>query len=367
MVVEILKILTITCHRSYNYGAILQAYALQQYILSKGVETEIIDYYPLYLREPRDEISKSKIKSIIWKIYRYPDFLRGEKVFGDFIKKYIRLTDACYRTYDELEKNAPYADYYFTGSDQVWNFNMENGNDDSYFLGFVKDNFKKCSYAASMPVDEMTEIQKERFKLLLKDYYAISVRETTAKLMLETAGISDIATVLDPVYLLTAEQWRNLSYEFDKKEPYVLVYGFNSNRQIISYAKNLAKRKKCKLYVINSMIIDYRIRGNRHFTHISPNLFISLFDNADYVVTNSFHGLAFSLIFQKEFYVFSKTTGGNSRLLDMLELVNLKRRLITNNETDCDNIDYRMVHNLLNKEIEKSKKFINNIIDREYK
>src|SRR5690554_3017239 len=120
------KVLTITCHRTQNYGAILQTYALAKYLSSQGFEVEVIDYCPS---------SKSK-KNILKRIGSYfirkPDYFKGKKTFGSFLNKYIKLTDKKYYSYEQLKECPPIADAYIVGSDQVWNCNMQNGNDDSY-------------------------------------------------------------------------------------------------------------------------------------------------------------------------------------------------------------------------------------------
>lgn len=346
-----MKVLTITCHRPYNYGTVLQAYALQHYLESVGVETSIIDYYPDYQRKKTDV---NWIVKIIWSLYRMPDFIFGKRVFGKFLKDNIRLTRQ-YKTLDELKSCPPNADGIIVGSDQVWNYNIHK--DDTYYLTFAPENCFKAAYAASIAQDSIPKDMKPLYQRRLQGFKKIAVREKTAERLLAELGCENVTTVLDPVFLLSADDWmKNIAdTPFDKNE-YVLMYAFNCTKEIADYAIGYARRNKKKLYIINTMINDYRFRCDHHFWNCSPNRFVSLFRNADAVVTNSFHGLSFSIIFKKQVHVFSKHTGGNSRLFDMMQELNLP------NCKGGVKIDYEEVYKVLNEKIKYSKSVITEIL-----
>jgi hypothetical protein len=346
-----MKILTITCHRPYNYGAVLQAYALQHYLESIGVETAVIDYYPDYQRSKTDV---NLMVKIIWCLYRLPDFIVGKRVFGKFLKDNIRLTRQ-YKTLDELKSCPPKADGVIAGSDQIWNYNIHK--DDTYYLTFVPENCFKAAYAASIAQDSIPKEMKPLYQRRLQGFKKIAVREKTAERLLTELGCENVTTVLDPVFLLSADEWTsNIADTTFEEKGYVLMYAFNCTKEIADYAIDYARKNKKKLYIINTMINDYRFRCDHHYWNCSPNIFVSLFKNADAVVTNSFHGLSFSIIFKKQVYVFSKHTGGNSRLFDMMQELNLS------NCKDGVEIDYKEVYKVLNEKIKYSKSVITEIL-----
>lgn len=346
-----MKVLTITCHRPYNYGAILQAYALQHYLESHGIDTAIIDYLPDYQRK---RVNGNLFVRMIWYLYRMPDFFVGKYVFGRFIKDNIRLTRQ-YRTLEELKSCPPEADGIIAGSDQIWNYNIHN--DDTYYISFAPEKCFKASYAASIAQDVIPEQLKQVYKRRLQGFKMITVREKTAECLLKNIGCENVTTVLDPVFLLSAREWTDniVDLSFTKKG-YILMYAFNCTKEIADYARNLAKKSQKKLYIINTMVNDYRFRCDNHFWNCTPNRFVSLFKNADAIVTNSFHGLSFSIIYKKAVYVFSKHTGGNSRLFDLMKDLNLP------NCKDGAKINYDEVYNILNEKIKYSKSVISEIL-----
>lgn len=346
-----MKVLTITCHRPYNYGAVLQAYALQHYLESVGVDTSIIDYYPDYQRK---KTNANLIVKLIWYLYRMPDFVVGKRVFGKFLKENIRLTKQ-YKTLDELKSCPPMADGIIAGSDQIWNYNIHK--DDTYYLTFVMKNCFKASYAASIAQDNIPNELKPLYQRRLHGFKKIAVREKTAERLLANLGCENVTTVLDPVFLLSAEEWiSKIADPTFNEKGYVLMYAFNCTKKIADYAIDYARKNNKRLYIINTMINDYRFKCDRHFWNSSPNRFISLFKHADAVVTNSFHGLSFSIIFKKQVHVFSKHTGGNSRLFDMMKEINLP------NCKDGVKIDYKEVYKILNNKIKYSKSVITEIL-----
>lgn len=346
-----MRILTITCHRPYNYGAVLQTYALQHYLESQGVETAVIDYNPDY---QKNKHKGNFIKSLIWKLYRLPDFIVAKRVFGDFLDNYIRLTRQ-YKSLEELTKKPPKADGMIAGSDQIWNYSFHQ--DGTYYLSFAPHNCFKASYAASIAQDSIPEHLKPVYQSRLSDFKKIAVREQTGANLLNEIGLLNVTTVLDPVFLLSEEEW--MTQIADCKfidRGYVLLYAFNCTNAIANYAKELAKKHGKKLYIINTMINDYRFGCDHHFWNCSPTRFVSLMHNADEVVTNSFHGLSFSIIFKKQVHVFSKHTGGNSRLFDLMKDLNMP------NCKEGFVIDYDKVYEVLIDRIKHSKSVISEII-----
>ena len=352
-----MKINIITCHRAYNYGAVLQAYALEHYLESQGNEVKIIDYYPKDLHKSEN---KKGIKKIGRNLIRFFDFKKSEKSFGNFLKENLKLTKRYY-SLEQLNSEPPEADIYIVGSDQVWNCNTRNGNDDSYFLTFVPKNKIKASYAASIAMDELTVEQKKRFKANLKDFFAISVREKTAVSLLNKCGIEDVVKVLDPVYLLEKNKWDELANKSNiniKEEKYIFVYGFKRQKNIYQYARKLAKEKGCKVFSVNTNIEDYFLDVDKYFYNVSPEDFLNLLRNAEAVVTNSFHGLSFSIIYNKNVHQFMKIGKENSRMLDLLDELKMKDRLVKNEKVIEKDFDYSNTIKIIEKERKKSMNFL---------
>lgn len=352
-----MKIDIITCQYAYNYGAVLQAYGLSQYLKNCGNEVNIINYQPEYARKVK---SKKIINKIIRPMIRKIDYIKGKKVFGKFLDENVILTRK-YSNIKELKDNVPEADAYICGSDQIWNCDLPNGNDDSFFLTFVPENKIKMSYAASIAMNQLNDEQKGRFKDLLKSFDYISVREKTAKNILDAIDVRDVKKVLDPVFLLEKQQWIDMANKVSKEnEKYILLYCFNRQENVYEYAKKMANKKGYKIYSINTYIEDYLKKVDKYFYNVSPEKFLNLILNAEEVVTNSFHGLAFSTIFNKNVHVFQKNGGANSRMLDFLKEIGLDNRM-TNGELISSNIDYQIVNEKISLLKEESYSYLNNI------
>ena len=184
-----MKIDIITCNYAYNYGAVLQTYALSQYLSDQKHDVQVINYQPSYAR---DTNGKKNIIKVLKSIIRKPDYMKGKKVFNRFLNNYVNLTKKEYKNNIQLKENIPVADIYIAGSDQIWNCNLPNGYDDAFFLDFVPRNKKRISYAASIAMDKINEEQQNRFKTMLKDFDKISVRESTAVRILNDIGINEM-------------------------------------------------------------------------------------------------------------------------------------------------------------------------------
>ena len=360
--------LTITCHSAFNYGAILQTYALYKYLTNCGLTGKVIDYQPKYFNKAK---TNNILKKIVRPILRYPDLKKGKKVFGNFLKENVCLTTKMKDRTDLLE-HLEKSKVYITGSDQVWNCSDGGvGNDDSFFLDFVSDKeSKKVSYAASIAMSKLNSEQEERFKKLLDDFTYISVREKTAVDLLRNLGIDNVEQVVDPVYLLNENDWKELvkKSKLKKKlenERYILVYGFLQQKNVYEYARKLGKNMSLKIFNVNTMIEDYLLKTDKYFWNVAPEDFLALIYYSTEVVTNSFHGLSFSIIFQKNFHLFGKNGNSNSRMFDMARLVGLENRIIKNsNEILTNEIDYSSVKKILEKSISSSKEYINKIFKK---
>lgn len=334
-----MKIKTITCHDVYNYGASLQAYALQEYLISQGHDVEIIDYKPDYMRIHYNFWfihEKSRYYSLAkksWFIHfmlccyfapkKYSTYGRKKK-FDKFTQQYLHITKR-YNSYTVLKSISPVADIYIAGSDQIWNCSLPNGNDAAYFLQFGKKEVKRIAYAASFGIPEIPEENSKQMKVWLDKFDAISVREKTGLDILNKIGVSGIE-VVDPVYLLTKEQWCKFAGEkkvYDNK--YILIYDLTiKDYRLKEEAQRLSQIFGYKIISIDGMHkCPY---AQKNISDAGPQEFVNLINNAEYIITNSFHATSFSIILNRPFVTYYKNSN-ISRIADLLKNTNLVQHL----------------------------------------
>lgn len=322
---------TITCHEVYNYGASLQEYALLEFLNNHGAQASVLHYKPPYLSQhfklwslsPRFDKPFLKQLYLLAKLPSRLVALKKKKAFDKFHEKYIPTDEKLYRNNEELKNDIPKGDIFICGSDQIWNSFFENGKDPAFYLNFVPDDKLKISYAASFAIDELEESVKPLVRDNVESMHAVSVRETSGLLILEDLGIENAVQVLDPVFLLERSHWNK--FIFPIKEDYIFIYDFDSNPLIRQIALQLKKEKGWKIYSLNQNI-DY---ADKNFWLEGPERFLSLVSQSKINLTNSFHSLAFSLIFQQQFVVVNRTDKINTRMRDLLSLVSLESYLIT--------------------------------------
>lgn len=337
---------TITCSRPNNYGAVLQTYALNKALTKLDVDAKVIDYNPSYYKISNQRFIKKLIRNII----RIPDNIKGNRVFGDFLQQYVPMSAETFDSYADLLSNPPQADLYIAGSDQIWNcMNKENGKDDAFFLTFAPTAKRRITYAASLAMPHIPNSQKARYHNLIEALDQVSVREPSAKPLLQEIGIRNVKTVPDPVFLLNRDDWDELAdqSDFKKTEDYILVYGYNRQKDVYSYAKELAKKLNIKVYIIGNAIEDYFLPGDKYFWNASPNTFIDLIRNAKAVVTNSFHGTVFSLIYNVPFHFFTVKQSTNSRMLDLLSTTGLINRHVTDSKLLSNSVSFENANSVI--------------------
>ncbi|MCC8107088.1 MAG: polysaccharide pyruvyl transferase family protein [Clostridiales bacterium] len=252
-------------------------------------------------------------------------------------------------------------DIFVTGSDQVWNLEC-SGEDWSYFLDFAEDE-KRNSYAASFGSSTAGITNKEQMKQLLRNYSHISVREESGYRIISELLGKRVPVVLDPVFLLEKEEWKEL-FDLSFEEKYVLVYEVLAGDKLFDQAKTYAKSKGLKVICITS---TNRVRqGAKVVKSAGPIEWLRLFAGASYVFTNSFHGLAFSLIFEKQFFVelLPPPANTNARILELLDKVGLTGR-DSSKSMKMEEIDYTAVNNVLRTEKDLSLNYLKSIIEGE--
>lgn len=366
-----MKIKTITCHDVYNSGASLQAYALVTYLNSLGHDAEIIDYKPDYLSRhySLSYVTNKKFNRFLireaYLLAKLPSRLiarygKRKTNYDIFREKYLPVTRTQYHSNDDLKNNTPKADLYIAGSDQIWNTLFENGKDPAFYLDFVPKGGKKVSYAASFATESIVEEWKAVLKKRLSSFHAIAVRELSGLTILESLGINNGTVVLDPVFLLEKKEWELLSIYNTGCEPYLLVYDFDGSNLIKKLAEKVAKEKGLKIYTLQQL--GY---GDKVFCDAGPIEFLSLVKNADMVLSNSFHATAFSLIFERNFFVFIRKEHINTRMKDLVEMFGLGARMVSDYDFEIlsEDIDYISVQIKMKKIIDKSKQYLNDVIE----
>ena len=258
------------------------------------------------------------------------------------------------------KKNPPIADVYVTGSDQTWNSAYNQGVDKGYFLDFVKNDAKKIAFVASFGKDKLDDEEKEETKELLKKYNALSVREDTAVRILSDLGFDYAKHLIDPTLQIKSSEWMEIASHRIIKKPYVvLMLLYNEDNGATEYARKMADENNLKLVKL-SWDIKKTNAVDILMTHRPPKDFLSLFYYADYVVTNSFHGLAFSINFHKKFIIVPRSEF-NSRIQSLLRLTGTEERMISNKDqlpVYKKEIDYIRIEKILDDEREKAKSFI---------
>ncbi|MGZ0706950.1 polysaccharide pyruvyl transferase family protein [Coraliomargarita sp. W4R53] len=370
-----MKIKTITCHDIYNYGAGLQAYALMTYLTKQGHEVEIIDYKPDYLSRRLSLTTtfpfyqdKPRYLQVAYILAKLPSRLIAnadscKKAFDDFNQKHLRLTKKRYSNFKQLKQLPPPADAYIAGSDQIWNTTYRNGRDPAFYLEFAPKSARRISYAASMSTREIVPEYLEFFTQAVRQIDHISVRESMSVDILNALGIDKAEHVLDPVFLLDADEWMGLA-EPAPEEKYLLIYDFEERDSIAEFAKEEARRRGLKIYALNNY--SKTTFADRDFYKSGPSTFLSLIRNAEIVLGNSFHGMAFSILFQREFYAFRRENEGHEqtsfRMEDLLSTCGIEGRLLSPSDLPTspnrDPIDYQRVSLILEQKKASSKKFL---------
>lgn len=353
------KIGILTYHNADNYGGVLQAYALQTFIKQLDKEVNIIDYRNLYIdnqykvfnfRWNKDKSVSHNIILLIVQLYYIPARLKRFNVFTNFRDKYLTSINI-----NEINS----LDAVVYGSDQIWNTFLTGGFDSVFFgEGFIG---QKISYAASD--DGKLDIDTNIIHYL-KKFKAISCREESfTKRISDILSIHNVETVCDPVFLIDKEKWNEVAGE-KVHNNYILVYKIADNPQIDNDAKLLGKKlnKKIIYLVYEKSIKKFFDFSNGYKKAVSPFDFVKYFRDADMILTTSFHGTAFSLIFRKSFYSYIVNTP-SERINNLLCVMGLQERLLKSIDFSIDDklhqIKYTSESELRMKEyIQRSMRFI---------
>ena len=351
------KIGLILAYRGVNYGMLLQAFATQQFIEKQGYDTEILEYTRTGYKHIRmtpwlavyavDELirrakKKKKQQTEVLDEIHQRNIAERKKVSNRFVED--KLTNRkVIRGIDELEAAGKTYDGVLIGSDQIWPPDAAFGNFTT--LRFVPDDINKISYATSVGVSSYPYYCRSSAAQFWKPMNHLSVREEQGKQIIQDICDVPVEVVVDPTYLFTGEQWKELIPEKRVVDgEYILCYFLGATREHKQLAAKFAEKQGIRLVSILStesvsdMDVSY---ADEIITGRGPDEFINLIRNAKYVLTDSFHGIAFSVINNKQFYAFYRTKVGsknsrNSRIDNILNMWGLQDRLILNDASVDD-------------------------------
>lgn len=348
-----MKIGIITFHCAINYGAVLQAYGLQEYLKSIGHDVYVINYRPDYLLYPYRLFFPERLKCSGLKGSLYV-FLRELLSIPIRFKRRIKFRRFCRQRLSiinlDLQSEDNDFDLFILGSDQIWN--REITEDDSVFWGDARafQCKKLITYAASAgSVRVLSEINKSDIRDRLSDFYSISVREKSlSTYLLENIGIES-QVVLDPVLLAGRNAFEQISCKINVNKPYLLFFALEGNDDAVAFAEYQASAMGLELIIMFSM--KEALKDRRVKQTLSPDEFISYFQQASFVITTSFHGTAFSILFEKEFVFYSSGVAQSERMCNLLSELGLSERIYSTGEKFriFDKIDYTSVEQKLEK------------------
>ena len=353
------KIGILTYQRSRNYGALLQAFSLQRHIESLGHECHIIDYWPDYHENLYKFFSyelfcelclRKKMGYLYFLLLHGLSKIRRNACTKKFINEYLNLT------------NSLHFDIAIYGSDQIWRMQHASGYsfyNPVYFGNEYVSAHRKISYAASMGLIDANDTDKIFLRQHLSNFDNISVRETDLKAFLYDNFNINAQLVCDPVFLHSQDEWSKIvCNNYIPSYKYILYYRLQNVKILDTFVKELSRQTNLPVIELGSSM--YSILKNKCKYAAGPIEFISLLSGADYVVTSSFHGLAFSIIFHKQFYVCLKDR--ISRVTSLLEKLNLVNRTISQDNMDPvrEAIDYNKVDSIKDLWIAQSKEWLHN-------
>ena len=351
------RIAIVTFHRAYNYGAVLQAYSLNRYLRDNGADCELLDYYPEYFYNmyhvlPQDRRSLPGLKTLCCHMLLQSTLSKRNKGFERFLKQYTKISDRSYSNLKSVE--LPY-DAFIAGSDQIWSPSAARF-DPAFFLSSKPFAEKlKYSYAASFGTKYIPEELRKAYQKRLGSFRRISVREESGVPIVESlTGKSPIVSC-DPTLLLEKNEWDEICGEEPIiKGEYIFLYYVKQPKDIRLYAEKLASDLKCKVVCLscyfvksNKLMYDYMSGkidegpGFISYNTASPNEFLNLIKYAKYVLTSSFHGTVFSILFHKQFLTQTIWGDGsvNERVINLLDQVGLSKRSINNKTNDIDEVE----------------------------
>lgn len=340
-----MKIGILTYHRAHNYGAVLQAYALKTFLNKKGVKNVyFVDYWPEYHKDVYRLFRRNyykqlflvrKIKYIIGFFLHLFNSIKKNKAFSIFIDNFL----------EPKEKPEANYDIVIYGSDQIWRYQDFPGIHGYNPIYFASEDIKahyRIAYSASMGIIHDTDESRVFLSKALKNFDFIGVREKDLFDYIKPFVSCPLLQTIDPVFLLNKDEWLKILPPNPVKEKYILMLQWQKEADLIpSAAKKISEETGLKLI----KIFGYVSAG------IGPLDFLSLICHAEFVLSSSFHGVAFSIIFNRPFFAFLRSN--QNRVVSLLNSLGLQKQFITS--IDQISINKRIDWSIVNQKIRVSK------------
>lgn len=352
-----MKIGILTFSRTHNFGAILQCYALQKTLVNLGYDVEVIEYKQPHIEATNRPFTLSALFKKIMNpknLYGYIKTIRNrylsEKRFESFKNMFLTCSTPCTSKSIPQDFNA-----YIIGSDQVWSLDCTLKPDPVFWGGFKRNSQTRLySYAISTNLKSLKSIDEYMWKKVSIQFDNLSFREKAVANYVQNKIRKDVNVNIDPTLLIDAEVWYDVIDLDCKSDNYILVYEarkkVGKENALLNSASMLAKRKQCN--VVN-LTYDY-----------SPQEFVTLFAHANYIITSSFHGCVFGLIFKKPMSVVCLGDGHDDRYVDLLTSVGAESALMSLDDQIHENqIDYVSISTKLNELRKTSIKYLETILE----
>lgn len=362
-----MRTLTVTFHDLSNYGANFQTFALHRTIRQMGHENVVLDFAG-HSETMKKSITlfkspKAFLRNIVISYYykiRKKEARALKQSFRDFKNNNIKFTQR-YTSMEDLRNNPPLVDCMITGSDQVWNMTTNPPMIPSRFLDFGNPNAIRFSFAASIENMSFTQEQKDYAKKTLAAFKGITLREESACKFIESITGYEAKHIMDPVFLLDKKEWLGYAKKPRIEGPYILCYQVLRNNKMQSVVNTLKKQTGLPTVAICNMPFRW-IRTDYSFFDVSPEEFIGLYNGAAYIVTTSFHGTAFGVLFNKPTYSLCRSISSN-RIKDLMEFVGLDDYVVgSSNSVKPRGIDWGVINEKLEKERAKSKQYLQEML-----
>ena len=372
-----MKIAILTFHASHNFGSVMQAWATQQILKDLGYSSEIINFRALPQKDkysifPLYSGWKTIVRNITQLKYirqKYIYFCKYENFINNFLSLSKELNYP-----SQMDAIGDLYDIYIAGSDQIWGYHVpefvysKRDIRSTYYLDFTSR--PKISYASSTGTSTLEELSK--YKNLLNEFNYISVRETAGKDLLEKITSQKVSVVLDPTYLLPNDTWCSLANKWPRinKEKYILIYTLQGRKKATKWKQLINSfpstvREKYHIVTV-SPFVPINGKNVSNLAYAGPEEILNLFCNAEFIYTDTFHGMSFAIHFRKQFVLFEDIKA-DVRKRNILNRLNLHER-----ETDdiCRalqlpelKIDYDNIKPILQTDIEQSKQYLKEAID----
>ena len=363
-----MKVALLSFHNAYNYGAALQAYGLQCAVESLGAACEYLNYQNDFRshaydmkRQFTDALKKKNVFGAAKALAGMPIMSARAKGFERFYCAHLKTSKALYRSSEEAKKANGDYDKFIVGSDQVWNYS-NNGGDTAYLLDFVEDDRKKISYSSSFGVSRLPAEIRDTYARLLGKFDRLSTRESIGVEIIGDITGRKAHLALDPVFLAGKDEWEKVRERKAKGKKYIFFYT-NRQSQIQDFL-NTDYATNEEYHVLSTHLSPVELLNSRVKTRLSmsPGAFLDEIANAELVVTASFHCLALSIIYHKQFVVIlTGDHGKDERITNLLKIAGLESRILTStaNKDEIEApIDYGAVDRRLADYLNDSREYL---------